>query len=68
MKQEEIGVIENNFRSRTSRRLDILVNCALLLGCMVYKYTDFGNLTILKRRKKNEGQNLREIKSTLNQF
>jgi hypothetical protein len=39
-----------------------------LLGCMVYKYTDFGNLTTLTKEKKNEGRNLKEIKSTLNQF
>ena len=25
------------------------VNCALLLGCMVYKYTDLGNLTTLTK-------------------
>jgi hypothetical protein len=56
MKQEGIEVIENNFRSRTSKMLNIEVNCAFLLGCMVYKYTDLGNLTILTGNKnKNLG-------------
>ena len=56
MKQEGIEVIENLFRSKTSRRLEISMNCALLLGCMVYKYTDFGNLTTLeKKQKKTRG-------------